>query len=149
MPALGPVIGELVDSATRTPVAANPRALRGQQHLELVRKVDESIRLKASRTLNHALDASRVLRPDEDETEIGSARPEGWTKQHFRIALDARLPDKDAPAYLRAALRITESFTRSEALQDRKPSPTLNCDIKIVMNREATYNYGRIPDKGE
>lgn len=127
-----------------TPAMPAPRKKnRAQKHIEFITRVDQDLR-KQSATIVLDMYAAREV-PDD------GSRPADWSDKKWRTARDARNPDKDAPAYIRHATRILESYRRSEALEDRKPSPTLNCDIQVYVRQEvtATYNYEVIESKDE
>lgn len=162
LPAEAPVVGELIGasggSMTSAAGLAGERAAAGrrshqdrrEKHAAIVQKYDEKIRLGAARVALQAMDAAQVLRPDEDETGMGSRKPEGWTQRHYQIALDARLADKDAPAYIRHCFATLRDYRKAEALEaDSRPSPTLNCDIQVVMKSEITYKYEVLEAKEE
>lgn len=126
------------------PAAMMPRKKsRAQKHIEFITRIDQSLRRESANIVLDMYAAREV--PDD------GSRPEGWSDKKWRTARDARNPDKDAPAYLRHSTRILESYRRSEALEDRKPSPTLNCDIQVYVRQEVTqtYNYEVIESKDE
>lgn len=139
------VQGELVarPDAMAPAMPAPRRKSRAQKHIEFITRIDQSLR-KQSASIVLDMYAAREV-PDD------GSRPPEWSDKKWRTARDARNPDKDAPAYIRHATRILESYRRSEALEDRKPSPTLNCDIQVYVRQEVTqtYNYEVIESKDE
>lgn len=134
------VAGELVEGGG-SPVPGRRARSTGAKHLELVRRVDEKIRVQASEILLHAFAAEQV-----DE---GAAKPEGWSDRKYRTAQRAIKCGREAPAYIAHAARMVESYRRSEALEDRKPSPTLNCEIVVNVGTTNTYNYPVIKVRDE
>lgn len=126
-------------------VPAFPKRKRTQmqKHLEVIARQDRNLRRESAEIV---LDSFATFDLPED-----GSKPEGWSERKYRTARLARLPDKEAPAALRHAARILESYRRSEALEDRKPSPTLNCDIQVFVRQEvnATYNYETVEVKAE
>jgi hypothetical protein len=132
---------ELVPQA-ETPALARKRT-RYEKHAAIIAAQDRSLRRESAKIV---LDSFATFDLPDD-----GSKPEGWSDRKYRTARLARLPDKDAPAALRHAARILESYRRSEALEDRKPSPQLNCDIQVFVRQEInqTYNYETIEVKDE
>lgn len=116
---------------------------RLEKHLQLIAAQDRGLRRESARIV---LDSFATFDLPDD-----GSKPEGWSDRKYRTARLARLPDKDAPSAIRHAARILESYRRSEALEDRKPSPTLNCDIQVFVRQEinSTYNYEVQEVKGD
>jgi hypothetical protein len=145
LPPEAPVVAELMPAlpATPAPPLARPRKTRMQKHMEFVARVDRDIRKESAKIVMDTFAASEV--PDD------GSRPDGWSDRKWRTARDARLSDREAPAYIRHAARMLESYRRSEALEDKKPAPTLNCDIQVYVRQEVTqqYNYEVIESKDE
>jgi hypothetical protein len=138
-----PITGELLPPAAAGESVPGRRAkTSGARHLDLVRRVDEKIRVEASRIL---LDAFAARHVDE-----GAPKPEGWSDSRYRTAQRAIKCGREAPAYIAHAARMVESYRRSEALEDRKPSPTLNCEIVVHVGSPAQkYEYPVIKVRDE
>lgn len=100
------------------------------RHRDMISRVDERIRKRASDVVANACLADRVL--DEDTTK--------WTARQRRTAMDARLNNREAPVYLGMAAKLLDSYKRAEAT--RPPvSPELHADIKVYVRQELTVTY--------
>ena len=119
------------------------RALRPSEarHQAFIAKVDRKVHKKAATILEAALRAPELadLNGEIPKKADGSwDPPPGWTKRELRVAMDATLPMKAAPAYLGMAQRTVESYHRKDS--DKKEAPVLNAEIvQVTVNNQ--YNY--------
>jgi hypothetical protein len=83
---------------------------------------DKRVR-KATRILKAALKGSEI---GGDEYDY-ALKPEGWTNEQYRIAMDARKPKRDVPFYLEIARTVV-----SDA--DKAPEQAQQLNIGQVIN---------------
>lgn len=107
------------------------RSLAAAKHVEYVQFLDRKLRSQSTRIMNAAMRAPEVA---------ASGPPPDMTATEVRVARDAMIPEKDAPAYLRMANRLVDSYKRAEVLSERDPAPRLNVEtIQVAVSN--VYNY--------
>ena len=123
-------------SLTQHPVT--PRLI--DQHLAVIRKVDERIRRNAQKVVDKAMLAARLdddgLPVDGSEVDA-KGKPKGWSGVAYNVARDARKPLKQQPGYLAMAGRILDTYKKAEA--NEKPAPELNAGVVYIQQN--VYNY--------
>lgn len=137
-PPLSP--GTAVAPANVPPVSLTQSMKLSDKHQQMIGRVDERIRARASRVLANTLRA--------DQVDEFTPRPAGWTDREYRAAMDARKSAKEAPVYIATASKLFDSFKRAEASRPIV-APELHADVKIYVNNSNTYNYRRVDVKDE
>lgn len=101
------------------------------KHRDLIARVDDRIRKRASDILACAYMADRT-----DEPEVWAK----MTPRQRKVAVDANKNNREAPVYLAMAAKTLDSYKRAES--NRPPvSPELHADIKVYVRQELTVNY--------
>lgn len=108
-----------------------------ERRLEVARRIDERVRLKASRVVEAAM-AAAELNDDGTPVGLGADAPSQDTKQ-FRVAMDARKPQRDAPVYLTMARRVLDSYRAVEAAKG--PAPKLSAQVNIFVSKDIAQAY--------
>lgn len=83
---------------------------------------------KARKTIRNALKASEIG-GDYDFSQ----KPEGWTDEEYRVAMDARLPKKSAPYYLEIAKQVASDMDRNQA-DEKQPLNIGTVNIVQAIN---------------
>lgn len=131
---------KIPESQTLTPsvgriLGVNDRRLppptKADRHRDLISRVDERIRKRASDILASAYMADRA----EDPEALALMTP-----RQRKVVADANKNNRDAPVYLAMAAKAFDSFMRTE--MNKVPvSPELHADIKVYVRNELTVNY--------
>ncbi len=124
--------GGAVNSYT-PPYAKNPPSqdlTQRQRDLALVKRVDDKLKRKVTRIIDHALSGADI---DDGVT----APPEGWSKTKFRVAQDARRPLRDRPYYLDLARSVKESYAKADS--NAPTSPSINATNVNVYVDQRSY----------
>jgi hypothetical protein len=122
------------------PSRAKPGMKLADRHQQMIARIDEKIRMRASLNV-----ADQMLAAQVDEL---SPKPPGWSDRQYRTAMDARKCGKEAPVYLTTAAKLFDSFKRVEATRPMV-APELHADVKIYVNNQNTYNYRKVDLKDE
>ena len=122
-----------------------PRILtRAEKRLAVIQRADERIRRTAQQIAEYDLAAAQIDDhgpPGENGVPTDPKRPEGWSDMKFRVARDARQPVRSRPGYVADAIRILESYQKTE--RDRPPAPQLNVNVaNVTIHNHAAPSPG-------
>lgn len=125
-----PVAAELVPLV---PAEVSQRR-QADKNLDVIRRQDEKLRRRVSSMMVDYLGAADLNddgTPVDPEAETETdGRPKGWSHRRYRIAKDGRKGTRDAPGYLRDAVRVHDSYQR----RDTAPkAPQLNVDVQVAI----------------
>ena len=142
---VGPVGGAGVVpplSTSPTPIPGNhntevnsqrkKRGLQAARHVEYVQHLDRLLRSRVTKMQLAMLRAPEVA---------ANGPPPDMTATELRIARDAMMGEREAPAYLRMSGRILESYKRAEVMSERDPAPRLNVETIQVAITSNNYSY--------
>lgn len=146
-------LGELVlkPEFTATPAPATT----SEKKLAAARKVDSRIRKRAERLvemelLGAEIEDDFIERDDETGAVLGRKpppKPAGWTEKQFRVARDARRPNKERPGYLTTAANIHKAYMQIDAAKGTSDAPPLNVNVAAATVHIHQYGAQNYPVK--